>query len=879
MLSLLNSIDSSFTDFFYQLTESLGFAGYFALILGIEVLFIVLFVIRTIYSYEARLKRSLDSANKWLFKNKKLDTNNIKNFNNIIKNGPKRLVYYWRQYILYRDGDPSMYLSEENLIEKPLKTSAWGSNITNLGILTGVWAVISFLLGLASQINQGALEFPSVILAMVFPAMVVLIGVLAIIGMKEKRVMNLDNLYHIYHIFARFLNNACADLTPYLDFNLLFTEKELANGNPELREYYEARARKIKEELENAIANDKPHEVYSFENVGVDGTLLLDRAMKESEDYISVKTATLSQIAQIEAQKDSLRKNYENVQMDLQRKIQTAKENIQKLIEEQASTTSRFEVGLLRQKQDKEKKKQEALQKDYDQEEKRYISSRTELDKEIEQLKKQLDTSLEKVQKGMSAEYQTFFGKVMKSAYQVAEQKVKDEKEQLASEKDKNEKELIIVQTQIKRLKDENDTLRERLAQYDSNYMRETENVPEQGHYDENGNYIYSDGSYHDANGLYHDVDGKVYNMNGELVSEDISPEEQQKLDEEALKNSQIDAFGGYIDEDNNLQMQGKNQDSEEQIDQSEIYQENDDDAQYTSEEIEENADENESDEQTYEEQELEDLPQEAEGQITDEEITEEQPVEEMQQGQEEAINTENEENEEEKPKRKRGRPRKVVSEDEKPSQPKKRGRPRKIVAEEEKASSEPKKRGRPRKSEQETAVKSKTTSSTKKKASQSKSTKPKTSNSQSAKDDMPAKKRGRPRKTTPATQTVETASAPKKRGRPRKQTGETSSSFIDKINELISQEENKLKNMKAFLNSEIDQALKPEEKNNIDQEKDDIMNAVESLKEQASKAKANGQSEELSKVNRRIEDLINELSNINSDETDDTTASGDKAE
>ena len=74
----------------------------------------------------------------------------------------------------------------------------------------------------------------------------------------------------------------------------------------------------------------------------------------------------------------------------------------------------------------------------------------------------------------MSNEYQTFFEKVMKSAYQVAEAKVKEEKQTLASERDKNEEELVSVQTQIKRLKDENDTLRERLARFDENYKQET---------------------------------------------------------------------------------------------------------------------------------------------------------------------------------------------------------------------------------------------------------------------------------------------------------------------------------------------------------------------------------------------------------------------
>lgn len=873
MISLLASVDGTLRTFFDQLTDALGFAGYLGLVLGIEALFIILFVVKSAFSYEARLKRSLDKANKWLFKNKKIDINNIKDFTNIIKKGPKRLVYFWQQYILYRDGDPSKYMSEENLIEKPLKTSAWASNIRNLGILTGVWAVISLMFGLASQTKE-TFGFQAIVVAFVLPALVAILGIIAIIALKARRVANLDDIYHIYHIFARFLTNACVDLTPYLDFNLLFTEKELENGNPQLREYYEARARKIKEEFENAQKNDAPFENYKFENVGVDGTLLLNRAMKESEAYITKKNQTLSQIAQIEAQKDALRRNYENVQMDLQRKIQATKENIQKLIEQQAATTSRIEVGLLRQQQEKEVKKKESHQKDYDQEEKRYLASKDELDKEIQELNKVLDEGLDEVQKAMSAEYQTFFEKVMKSAYQVAEAKVKDEKNSLISEKDKNENELISVQTQIKRLKDENDTLRNRLSQYDANYMADSQG-DEQGYYDENGNYIYSDGSYHDTNGLFHDVDGKVYNMNGELVSQDISPEEQERLKKEEIKNEQIEAFGGYIDENNQIA-------SAVNAEETDLPSEEQPEPTYENEiATAEQAEEQPVEEQGAEAQEQKEQENTA---VISEEPKEEKAEEPIAAAKKEEPQTE---------KKKRGRPRKTQTDEtakETPAEPKKRGRPRKSASQEpaKDESAAPKKRGRPSKTE--SAQKPKTTkskSNTKAKTTTKKaSTKPKTkgatgetarkstskkpaAQTKTASAETPTstatqKKRGRPRKTTTEKTPTETTQT-KKRGRPSKQVPELSGSFLDKINELISQEESKLKNMKAYFNSEIDQALEPEEKDNINQEKDDIMTAVESLKEQANQAKSSGQSEELSKVNKRIEDLIKELSNINS--------------
>lgn len=552
MLSLLNNIDSSIKTFLNQLFESLGVVGFLCIILGIEVLFIVLFSIKTVFSYEARLKRTLDKLNKWLFVNKKIDESNITEFNALIKKGPKRLTYYWQQYILYREGTPADYLTEENVIEKPLKTSSWSSNITTLTILSCVWAVVSLIFGFASQPTQ---TFTAQIIAyaLTYPFLVLTLAAIAILFIKGKRVINLDDIYHLHHIFSRFLTNACAELTPYLDFDLLFTPEEIENGNAQLREYYEARARKAKQEFEDAKQKAVKDSDFDFEKVGVDGSLLLNRAMKESETYINKKTTALAQIAQVEAQKEALRRNYENVQMDLQRKIQASKENIQKLIEQQAATTSRIEVGLLKQQQDKEVSKQASLQRDYDQEESRYKSSKEELDKEIDKLNVVLKECLDEATSGMMSEYKSFFEKVMRSAYKVAERKVIDEKNELIKQRDKNETELINVQTQIKRLMDENVTLRSRLDEVNSKlqeFSQTKESEQPEGNYDENGNFVYADGSYHDVNGLFHDVNGKVYDLNGAIVSQEENPEEAKNREEKQIEQESINQFGDYITEE-----------------------------------------------------------------------------------------------------------------------------------------------------------------------------------------------------------------------------------------------------------------------------------------------------------------------------------------
>lgn len=529
-LNMLCDVGSSFTIFFNGVARTLGFDGLFAIALAIEAFLVFLFALLTAYCYERRLARSIDKLNAWLFNNRKINADNIKEFNALVRKGPKRLQYYWQQFILFREGDPTSYMSLENLVEKPLKTSVWDNNIKNLKIATIIWAGITliFSIALANDASAGISA-----LSLTLPVIVIAIGFIAAIFMKSRKTLNLDDIYQHYHIFARFVSNACVDLPSYIDFDLLFDSKEIAKGNPQLREYYEARARKAKEEFENAQKSDVEYVEYDFVEAGVDGSLVLERAMHETEAFINKKTSILAKIAHVEAEKEALRRNYENVQKDLQRKIQACKENINKLIAQQEATTNRMEVGFIRKQQEQEISKQESLQTEYDQEETRYAISTEELNQEIAKLRKELDDSKDSVQKAMISEYQTFYEKVMTSAKNQANRRVEKEKSELVKERDNSERELVVVQTQIKRLVDENNTLRARLG----------DEITEQttdGYYDEHGNFIYKDGSYHDPNGLFHDIDGKIYDMNGTLIEEPKTEEEQEQL----YQLDEIKAFG-----------------------------------------------------------------------------------------------------------------------------------------------------------------------------------------------------------------------------------------------------------------------------------------------------------------------------------------------
>ena len=128
--------------------------------------------------------------------------------------------------------------------------------------------------------------------------------------------------------------------------------------------------------------------------------------------------------------------------------------------------------------------------------------------------------------------------------------------------------------------------------------------------------------------------------------------------------------------------------------------------------------------------------------------------------------------------------------------------------------------------------------------------------------------KRGRPKKATTAKSTTATASkTPAKRGRPRKTESEQRQDLdaLSRINQLISEEEAKLSRMKALLNSEIDQVMIKDTQEEVEKEKDSIMEAVETLKEQANDVqKTDKSNEELASINKRLEDLIKEISVLN---------------
>lgn len=465
-LASLLDIEGGIRTVFSSLSVSLSFNLMFIIGLSIEAVIILFFIIKSAFSYEMRATRALDRLNKWLFVNKKLTTDNIKEFTGLVKKGPKRMSYNWQQYILYREFAPSKYMTVENIVDKPLRVSSYDANVRNLGIFSYIFSAVMFLMGLAhSGAGETVLNTYLTIVAVSIPFIMLLMYGITKMCLSAKKHSNLDSLYQNLHLFQRFIDNACVDLPQFIDFTLLFSPEEIEKGIPALREFLESRARKEKEEFEKAKKEMVEYEKYDFETAGVDGSNILDRAMRESESYLNNKSKTLAKISQIEASLESLKKNFDNIQKDFQRKMQISKENIDRLRQSQEETTSRIESNYLRKQQTAELAKQEKEEADFEQQKRRYLVEKNDCEEEIKTLNAELDSGKNQAERAMLAEYKTFYTRICKRAEENVEADVRNELTTLKQNSENTEENLAQAETLIKRLEDENLTLRRKLEE------------------------------------------------------------------------------------------------------------------------------------------------------------------------------------------------------------------------------------------------------------------------------------------------------------------------------------------------------------------------------------------------------------------------------
>lgn len=799
---MICDIVNSIINFLVSFSNMIGLDMLFIIALGVEVVFVLFFLIKSAFSYEASLNRALDRLNYWIFSKKVVTEENIKELNMLFKTrAPKRLCYYWQQYILFRESAPSTYLSTENLVDKPLKTSSYNSNIKNLTLFTCLWAfVVSMFIILVTN-SETALLGKSTAMALLVPLMIALIGVLFIVYLRARKNAVLNSLYQNVSTFGRFMDNACIDLPSYIDYQILFTPQEIEKGQPVLREFLDYKARKEKEEFQKAKEDDVYVEKYDFSETGIDGSIVLDRAMKESELFLKKKEKILVKISQLEAELDSRRKNFDNTQKDYQTKIQASKENVNRLRQMQEETTNRIESNYYRKQQTQEIGKQEQYEQEFEGLRAKYLLEKKEGEEEINKLNNELAQNKADVENAMKGEYSTFFNKFCLSAEKVVNKVFADKLKSLKEENEKNKQYITELEIKLKNVPQ---------GEYDG--AEQSEQTLDEGQYDEYGNYVYANGSYYDVEGNFHDTNGDVYTQDGQLISQAQPTEEQaepvdlEKMDafdfmtDVSQKDAIYDVAENIIkdvDSDNEINLVEREKDVEPDTLEDFNFEDETEEVGVPVQPVEESVEED----------------------LQTEEIVEEKPKKKAGRPRklvEETV---------EQPKKKVGRPRKVVETPAEPVEKRKAGRPRKIVTEEPKPAA---KRGRPRKLVEESVV------------------------------PQEKRKAGRPKKIV---KDEPVATEKRGRGRPKKNI-----EGINEINKKLDAEEKKMSKMKSSIDKELENAVS-EINNNVDdkrKKREELLKQIDALQKEAQQVIANNEPEsKIIEVNERLGKLLDEISKL----------------
>lgn len=676
------NIFNSIVEFFQNVGETLTLEYMLYGFIALEVLLIIVFSVIIHNVYELKLIRAIDKINGYLYNNQYIDETNLIEFNNRMKKVPKTLRYHWQQYMLYREHSPSYYMSIENCIDRPIKSSAFGTNIKVVKILGYILSMISLILSCGALALSGSTGAGFYVAALTTPVLILVINSIFVLALQIKKSTNLSDLYQTFHIFDRFIDKAVATLPEYVDYEVLFTRAEIKKGIPVLNEYIEKRQLQEQEEMKRARLNAVEHEQYNFEAAGDKGTLVLERAMKETETFINLKHRLMTEIEQLEGEMESIKRTYDNKTKDYQKNTQTARENIDRLREQMEATTNRIESNYIRKQQTDEVKKLEQLDRDQDDATLRYNQEINSLTEEVNKRKEELEEGRKYVESAMLAEYKTFANKVFKDVRADVDKRVKDERDELVNSREMVISELENSLSEVEKLEKENSELKNKLGIKDAEYkdelskreqeikskekfysqvLKETaekaqlalgekiNKEPEYdeygGYYDEEGYYRYKNGTYYDPEGNYHDEFGGIIDVNGVYHAPEGKEAQAEEIKEEAKEEP------------------------------AEIQEE---------------------------------LPQEAEELPAETEEAEEEPAKKRGRPRKETVEEENKpagkrgrpkkvvENEEPKPTGKRGRPRKETTEEAEPKPAGKRGRPRKEPVEEENKPAG--KRGRPRK-------------------------------------------------------------------------------------------------------------------------------------------------------------------------------------
>ncbi|MBE5738540.1 MAG: hypothetical protein E7354_02300 [Clostridiales bacterium] len=473
--------------------------------LGLFVLGIAICLMLIGKTYESKLLKSVTSFNRYFKKNPYINEDNLVEVNSKFKQVPKTLRHSWHEYMLNRDRQPSEYINTVSCIDQPTRSSAY-KNISNTVLfITIMIAVITFFANLVcnyaltvgvdttqGDLIQQTMTFDDGIFpCLLMPLLYLFIGSFIVTVLKLMESSRYADLYFEFHEFERYLDKACSTMPSFVDYEVLFTPKEIREAIPVLQEYLEKRAALDQKEAEEAELNSNHFENFDFDPVGVESALLLDRAMLEGEKYFNFKRGLTERITSKEQEKFNFQKKFDEVTKEYDRKSQAVRENMTSLTDQLNATSVKIEANYLKKRLNEEQQKQQQLEKDYEYAQINFTKQQQEMEAEIAQLTAEIKDKKAQVEANMMSECRNYsnkvWGEINKTLTAQQEPIVREKEERAAALQEEIDKMTILVADQDADIRAKQDyilkleqDIKTRLAEIEAiNNVRDYFNTPE----------------------------------------------------------------------------------------------------------------------------------------------------------------------------------------------------------------------------------------------------------------------------------------------------------------------------------------------------------------------------------------------------------------
>lgn len=410
-------------DFLKNIFSKIGLTYIFLIGVGLLLLTMIILSIIAEFSLEAKTSRAIIRVQNYLENNPFITNENIVEFNRLMKRIPKTMRTKWQQYVVNRNQAPSKFFNENDCIEKPFKTKGLNLIMSQFKNILAVLTATSFVLSLCTIVTN--VNIATVVLNATFvPALLMILGFIYLFALKLKHNNLRTRMFLNFNDMVKLLDRAVTTFPEFVDYEILFTKKEIDAMIPELQEYLRQRAIYEEEQLEKAKQSEVEHGDYDFTSLGIDGSLVMERAMKECEYYLGNRRKILADIEQLQSEKDLLTKSYDEKNKVSQRKLRDINETLDRLREKLNNTTNKIVGNDIRRQQAEEIKKQQNIEREIEEDNNRYNEELKKIDEQINAKHADINSSKNYVEVAFINEFKAYSDKVYEKLHEVANEKV-----------------------------------------------------------------------------------------------------------------------------------------------------------------------------------------------------------------------------------------------------------------------------------------------------------------------------------------------------------------------------------------------------------------------------------------------------------------------